>query len=78
MPELPEVETVCRGLNKRLPGHVVQAVKVLRQDSVGYPSAKDFSAQLRGHTFARTRRRGKYILIDLSNDACLDKKTLLR
>lgn len=71
MPELPEVETVCRGLNRRLPGHTVQAVKVLRQDSIGYPEPRDFSSKLKGHVFKQARRRGKYILIDLSNDAGL-------
>lgn len=68
MPELPEVETVRRGLQKQLSGARIESVKVLRQASVGYPSIRDFAYMLKGQSFCSFDRRGKYILINLSND----------
>ncbi len=71
MPELPEVETVCRGLQLQLPGAMVSEVEVLRDDSIGYPSVEDFIDQLAGHRFESVVRRGKYILINLDRGAGL-------
>jgi formamidopyrimidine-DNA glycosylase len=71
MPELPEVETVCRGLAKEVIGERIKSVKVLRHDSIGSPSWTDFQKNLTGHVFRKIRRRGKYILIDLDKDAGL-------
>jgi len=71
MPELPEVETVARGLNKFIRGEVVKNVEVLRVDSVGYPGVEQFRKQLKGHSFLQAGRRGKYIIVDLSEKAAL-------
>ncbi|HEY9730950.1 MAG TPA: bifunctional DNA-formamidopyrimidine glycosylase/DNA-(apurinic or apyrimidinic site) lyase [Drouetiella sp.] len=71
VPELPEVETVCRGLQLQLPGAVVAEVDVLRDDSVGYPAVEEFIEQLAGHRFVSVVRRGKYILINLDRGAGL-------
>lgn len=66
MPELPEVETVRRGLQKQLKGSVIKSIKVLRDDSVGYPSPKEFASTLKGRKFSSVDRRGKYLLMHLS------------
>lgn len=71
MPELPEVETVCRGLQMQLPGAFVSEVDVLRDDSIGYPAVEEFIDQLAGHRFESVVRRGKYILINLDGGAGL-------
>jgi formamidopyrimidine-DNA glycosylase len=71
MPELPEVETVCRGLQNKVVGDRIVSVEVLRKDSVGSPSVKKFSSSLRGHRIEKVHRRGKYILIDLDERAGL-------
>lgn len=71
MPELPEVETVCRGLKKALLGDSIAQVNVLRKDSIASPVPKEFAKLLLGHHFVDVRRRGKYILIDLDNQAGL-------
>lgn len=71
MPELPEVETVCRGLQLQLPGSFVSEVDVLRDDSIGYPAVEEFIDQLAGHRFESVTRRGKYILINLDRGAGL-------
>lgn len=71
MPELPEVETVCRGLQTQLPGDVIRQVEVLRRDSIGYPDVEEFCKRLVGHRFVGVSRRGKYILIDLDKNGGL-------
>jgi formamidopyrimidine-DNA glycosylase len=64
MPELPEVEIVCRGLNKKLAGDSVIAVDVFRSESIAYPK---FATAIIGKTFEKFWRRGKYILASLSD-----------
>jgi len=71
VPELPEVETVCRGLSQTLPGDRIKAVAVLRKESIGYPSPEEFEASLPGHRFEKLARRGKYLLITLDKGAGL-------
>lgn len=71
MPELPEVETVKRGLEGKLRGRKVTGVRVLRPDSVGYPSPKEFASSLKGHTFHEVTRRGKYLVFELDKGAKL-------
>ena len=65
MPELPEVETVRRGLAKALTGDRVVAVEVLRKDSIALVSAAQFAKRMKGREFAGVQRRGKYLLLDL-------------
>lgn len=71
MPELPEVETVKRGLSGKLKGRSVSRVEVLRPDSVGYPQPADFAKSLKGHRFGEIERRGKYLLFHLDRGAQL-------
>lgn len=68
MPELPEVETVRRGLQKELPGARIQSISILRADSVAYPDLKSFIGHLKGKSFCSVERRGKYILMNLSDN----------
>jgi formamidopyrimidine-DNA glycosylase len=71
MPELPEVETVRRGLARALPGEEIVSVKVLRPQSIEYPTAEQFSKLLPGHKFGEINRRGKYLLLSLDHEAGL-------
>jgi formamidopyrimidine-DNA glycosylase len=63
MPELPEVETVARGLREVLPGRRVLSVRLSKTDFIDDPAALE--QDLPGGTFARIRRLGKYLLLDL-------------
>ena len=63
MPELPEVETVARGLREVLPGRRVLSVRLGKTDFIDDPAALELD--LPGGTFARIRRLGKYLLLDL-------------
>jgi len=69
MPELPEVETIARGLDRKLPGLKIVKAKVLRKDSIESPSPAQFCRQIEGHRFGNVYRRGKYLLANLSDNA---------
>lgn len=61
MPELPEVETVRRGLEAKLAGRVVARVRRRRAD-LRAPLPRDLKARLEGRRLDRIERRGKYLL----------------
>lgn len=64
MPELPEVETVCRGLTPKIQGKTIRLAKTFRPD-LRFPFPPEFCEHLLGQTIQRIHRRAKYILIDL-------------
>jgi formamidopyrimidine-DNA glycosylase len=66
MPELPEVETVRRGLAPAMEGASIAKVELRRKD-LRWPFQKDFIARLTGQTVVSLGRRAKYLLIDLSS-----------
>src|SRR5215472_11201692 len=66
MPELPEVETVRRGLEPAMEGKRFVKVDVHRPD-LRWPLPKDFAARLQGKTVTGLGRRAKYLLADLSS-----------
>jgi formamidopyrimidine-DNA glycosylase len=65
MPELPEVETVRRGLDRLVVGRQVTAVEVGRERTVRRTSRSAVIAGLTGATFVAANRRGKYLLLPL-------------
>jgi formamidopyrimidine-DNA glycosylase len=70
MPELPEVETVCRGLSLRLAGRRLMRVEARRAD-LRFPLPQQFAARLTGRRVERVRRRAKYILVELDDGSTL-------
>src|SRR5689334_20790982 len=66
MPELPEVETVRRGLEEAMHGQRIARVEVRRPD-LRWPLAKDFAQRLQGKRVTGVGRRAKYLLVDLSS-----------
>ena len=66
MPELPEVETVMRGLMPRLEGRILAHVEARRPD-LRWPLPVDFARRLTGRRVIGLRRRAKYILVDLDD-----------
>jgi formamidopyrimidine-DNA glycosylase len=66
MPELPEVETVCRGLEGPLVGHRLTKVSQ-RRDNLRWPLPDNFAQRLQGRTVQRLYRRAKFILADLDD-----------
>src|SRR6266853_7027005 len=70
MPELPEVETVRRGLEPVMQGARFETVEVRRRD-LRWPLPGDFAARLAGQTVNGLGRRAKYLTVDLSSGEVL-------
>jgi formamidopyrimidine-DNA glycosylase len=71
MPELPEVETVVRGLRPPLLGRMVEDVWCDYLTAIGTPSLDEFTARIVGQTFRAITRRAKYIVCHLDDDLLL-------
>lgn len=72
MPELPEVETVRRGLEHVSLGLAVTGGEVLYPRTIAYPSdAQHFLVGLQSKAIAHWQRRGKYLLAQLTQPAAL-------
>jgi formamidopyrimidine-DNA glycosylase len=67
MPELPEVETVARGLQASLVGRTIAGVEVRWPRSVIPPDPTAFARRLMGQTVTSVGRRGKWLVIALSD-----------
>ena len=69
MPELPEIETLCRDLRALgLPGRQINDVQVLWDRSIQSPPSRDFCRQIRGRRVLGVLRRGKYLSVALEGD----------
>jgi formamidopyrimidine-DNA glycosylase len=66
MPELPEVETVRRGLQPAMEGSRIVKAEVRRKD-LRFAFQKDFVARLTGQTVTGLGRRAKYLMADLAS-----------
>ena len=69
MPELPEVETVRRGLEPSMRGASILSVEC-RRDGLRFPFPENFTQRLAGRTIEALGRRAKYLLVDL-DDGCV-------
>lgn len=63
MPELPEVETTCRGIAPHVCGHTVEQVHV-RERRLRWPIPEDLDVRLSGQRLVRVTRRAKYLLLE--------------
>ncbi|SHJ05061.1 bifunctional DNA-formamidopyrimidine glycosylase/DNA-(apurinic or apyrimidinic site) lyase [Wenxinia saemankumensis] len=70
MPELPEVETVRRGLAPVMEGAVIETAHVRRPD-LRWPLPEAMAERLTGRRIARLGRRSKYLLVHLDGDETL-------
>jgi formamidopyrimidine-DNA glycosylase len=70
MPELPEVETIVRGLRPRLEGRRLARV-VQRRDDLRFPLPPRFAERLTGRRVESIGRRAKYILVHLDQGEVL-------
>lgn len=67
MPELPEVETIRRGLEERILGKKVRRVEINTDRMVKEPSPKRFKEEVEGKKITQVIRRGKYLILVLSS-----------
>ncbi|MCZ4280982.1 bifunctional DNA-formamidopyrimidine glycosylase/DNA-(apurinic or apyrimidinic site) lyase [Kiloniella laminariae] len=70
MPELPEVETVMRGLRPSLEGRRFQKV-IQRRDKLRFPLPENFAQRLTGRCVVKLARRAKYVLVHLDDGMVL-------
>lgn len=66
MPELPEVETVRRGITPHVLDRTIEAV-VVRDRRLRWPVPKNFTGLVQGARITATDRRGKYLILVLDN-----------
>src|SRR5215212_8993429 len=66
MPELPEVETMVRGLRPALVGKRLREVRVLDAFLLGGGAAEEFEGRGRGAKVEEVERRGKWVVIALA------------
>jgi formamidopyrimidine-DNA glycosylase len=71
MPELPEVETIARGLARSLPGKTIANVYVFLRKMAVAPQGVDFQKALTGEQIIGVGRRGKYAVIGLKSGRSL-------
>lgn len=71
MPELPEVETIARGLANAIVGKTIASVDVRLAKMAVYPPGVDFTGSLRGERIVGVARRGKYAVTRLSSGRAL-------
>ncbi len=67
MPELPEVETIARGLAKRLSGDVIESVWLGSKPEPFKSPAAEIASALQGKRISTVRRAGKHIVFDLES-----------
>tara|TARA_B100001248_G_scaffold16167_1_gene10773 strand:+ start:8 stop:346 length:339 start_codon:yes stop_codon:yes gene_type:complete len=66
LPELPEVETVRRGLEQKLNNFIIEKVEVCRDSTVAFPTyKKEFIKGLQDSLIHKWTRRGKYLIAQL-------------
>ena len=70
MPELPEVETIMRGISPFLEGATIKRIKLNRAD-LRWPFPENFTSRLKEAKVLNLTRRSKYILIDLNTGETL-------
>ena len=70
MPELPEVETVCRGLAPHLENRILRGAQV-RESRLRWPIPADLDNVIRGQRIHQLTRRGKYLLAQLDRGSLI-------
>ena len=67
MPELPEVETVRKGLEKQVTGSRIGKVEVFWPNIIREPAVAEFEENLKGEEVLHVGRRGKFLVIQLTH-----------
>lgn len=71
MPELPEVETVTRDLQRRIAGRTFVCAELRREKLAPSTTCSEFAVRAAGSAVIKVHRRGKHILIELANGRTL-------
>ena len=71
MPELPEVEYTARQLREAIIGATILETLVFWERTIGHPDLPDFQAEVADREILSVRRRGKFLILDLSGELIL-------
>lgn len=71
MPELPEVETIKKTLEKKITGLTITGVEITMPKIIRDPSPEEFTVKITGSKITKLSRRGKYLLFYLTGDNVL-------
>src|SRR5580698_4995713 len=74
MPELPEVETIARGLASRVSGDVIESIWLGQKPEPLKSPAREIAAALEHSRISTVRRMGKHIVFDLEANRVHRKK----
>lgn len=67
MPELPEVETVVRGLRSKVVGRIIRKVNIYYENIIEYPDICSFQEKIKNQKINEIDRYGKWIIFVLDN-----------
>lgn len=67
MPELPEVETVVRGLREKVVGRIIRKVNIYYENIIEYPDVCSFQEKIKNQKINEINRYGKWIIFVLDN-----------
>lgn len=67
MPELPEVETVVRGLREKVVGRIIRKVNIYYENIIEYPDICSFQEKIKNQKINEVNRYGKWIIFVLDN-----------
>jgi len=77
LPELPEVETVRRGLEKKLKNFIIEDIEILRSSTIAFPKDnEEFIKGVKNSKIGEWKRRGKYLIANLEKYSKSTKKYL--
>ena len=68
MPELPEVETICRSLRDHVVGRTLAEIEIQLPRLIKWPTPEDFRSIMTGRTIEALERRAKYLLFHLTDE----------
>src|SRR5215467_11843201 len=71
MPELPEVEYTARQLLETIVGATIHEALVFWERTIGHPDLPDFLTGVADRDILNVRRRGKFLILDLSGELIL-------
>jgi formamidopyrimidine-DNA glycosylase len=71
MPELPEVEYTARQLRDTIVGTTIHEALVFWERTIGHPDLPDFLAEIADRRILGVRRRGKFLIVELSGELVL-------
>ncbi|MDQ0203302.1 DNA-formamidopyrimidine glycosylase [Pectinatus haikarae] len=68
MPEMPEVETIRRTLEKRILGKTIEYIEILLPRLIKFPELSLYEKRLTGQKIVKMRREGKYLIMQMENN----------